>query len=905
MSQDGSGFWAGELDGLVGRDGALATVRSHLDTGSRTAVVTGIAGSGKTSVLAVATRACVADGRRVLALTCHESERDLPFGVLIDLLSSSPGAEEVLDLVVPSPTRAAVDALRLRLEVLTWLERVSEEQPVVLIVDDAHWCDESSLSVLGFVAHRLAGSAASVLVAARGDTAPMPFRRLPGVTLPPLPDRDATALLRHAGVKLDALTLPSVLERAAGNPLALLELGRAAADGAGGGAVPSSAEAAFRDQLAGLAAPTRHALLLAAAGDGDLQVLGRVLEPVGLLAALGPAETAGLVTVADRRVRFRHPLVRSAAYSMVPAADRHAAHASLAAAYDRDSERQAWHRAEASVVPDEEVAAALAEASDLALRRGATAEATRLMARAAELSVDRAARDSRLLHAVMVGSMSGAFEWAAEVATRLRAESTDPVIQLRAAHVSAYTLAQTDRSTAAARALTEVLEQTKDVDPFWGWSSLTTLAVLAYRRGTGDDEVAEWLEVYSRAMAGVDIPFPAIVPAAQAWIRAQLDPTCTPEGVLELVRDAPVPDYPAEVTGTHEMLLGAAAWLLDEPVIAIERLSRSVDLKRRADQPGEMTQTLIALALVQFSVGDFDAVEEAGRLIEDIAEARNQPYALVDAWELQARVAAVRGEVERARRLLDGVMLELPSEDALALEVTTRITMSWVRLAERDPQGAWNELRSIFHDDGEPRHLHICYRELGTYAYTAARAGATEELERVLAVAGRRLVHPRPYHRLQLARARALAAGEDAEQWHVAAVNDPAATRWPFELASAQLEYGVWLRRRHRATEARTQLRAARDTFARLGTRAWAELARGELRAAGVPTEVPAPSAWAGLTGQERQIAKMAASGMTNPEIAAALYLSPRTVSTHLYNAFPKLGVTSRAQLRDVVPDLT
>lgn len=905
MSQNGSGFWAGELDGLVGRDAVLATVRDHLDGGTRAAVVTGIAGAGKTAVLAVATRACVADGRLALTLTCHESERDLPFGMLVDLLSTSPGAEEVLDLVLPSPARAAVDALRLRLEVLAWLERVSEERPVVLIVDDAHWCDESSLSVLGFVAHRLAGSQASVVVAARGDTAPAPLRRLPSVTLPPLPDGDATALLRHAGVQLDALTLPSVLERAAGNPLALLELGRAAAAGAGGDAAPSSAEAAFRDQLAGLAAPTRQALLLAAAGDGDLHVLGRVLEPAGLLAALGPAETAGLVSVADRRVRFRHPLVRSAAYAMAPAAERHAAHASLAVAYGEDSERRAWHRAEASVVPDEEVAAALAEASDSALRRGATAEATRLMVRAAELSVDRAAREARLLLAVSIGSISGAFAWAADVATRLRAESIDPLIRLRAGHVAAYTLAQTDRSTAAARALSEVLEDTKDVDPYWGWSSLTTLAVLAYRRGTGDEEVAEWLEVYARATEGADVPFPAIVPAAQAWIRAQLDPTSTPDGVLELVRDAPVPNYPAEITGTHEMLLGAAAWMLDEPVIAIERLSRSIDLKRRADQPGEMTQTLIALALVQFSIGDFDAVEEAGRLIEDIAEARNQPYALVDAWELQARVAAVRGDVARARRLLDGVMLELPGEDALALEVTTQITMSWVRLAERDPQGAWNELRTIFDDHGEPRHLHICYRELGTYAYAAARAGATEELERVLEVAGRRLVDPRPYHRLQLCRARALAAGDDAEQWHVAAVNDRTAARWPFELANARLEYGSWLRRRYRATEARAQLRAALDTFARLGTVAWAELARTELRAAGVATEVAEPSAWADLTGQERQIARMAASGMTNPEIAAALYLSPRTVSTHLYNAFPKLGVTSRTQLRDVVPDLT
>lgn len=906
MDRAGSGVWAGERDGLVGRDAALTTLRELLDSGSRTAVVTGIAGAGKTSVLAVATRACAAEGRLVLALTCHETERDLPFGMLVDLLSTAPDAEDVLELVLPTSARPeAVDALRLRLEVLTWLERASEDRPVVVVVDDAHWCDESSLSVLSFVAHRLAGSNASVLVAARGDTAPPALRRHPGVTLPPLADAEASVLLRHAGFQLDALTLPSVLERAAGNPLALLELGRAAS-GTESGAVPSSVEAAFRDQVASLSDRTREALLLAAAGDGDLRVLGAVLEPAGLLAALGPAETAGLVHVSHHRVRFRHPLVRTAVYGLAPVAERHAAHASLAAAYDGDPERQAWHRAEAAVVPDEDVAAALAEASELARRRGATAEATRLMSRAAELSVDRSTREARMLDAVVVASAAGAFDWAVQAGMQLRQETDDPGIELRVAHITAYNLAQTDRSTAARRAVVGVLELVKDIDPFWGWSSLTTLGVLTYRSGGDTAELARWLEVYQRGMEGVDAPFPEIIPAATALVRLQIDPTVTPPGALELVRDTPVADHhPVEVSATHEMILGAVAWLIDEPAIAIERLGRSIDMKRRANQPGEMTQTLIALALVQFAVGDYDAVDEAGRLIQDIAEARSQSYALLDAWDLQARVAAIRGDVDRARTLLDRVHLELPTEEALGFEVTVRVTMAWMRLVERDAQGAWNAVRWMFGEDGEPRHAHICYREIGTYANAAVRAGAMGELERVLALAEHRLQDPRPYHRFQLARVRALVEGEDAEPWHLAAVNDPDAGRWPFELANARLEYGAWLRRRHRATEARVQLQAALEVFVRLGTRAWVDLARVELRAAGVATEVPEPSAWAGLTGQERQVARMAASGMTNPEIAAALYLSPRTVSTHLYNAFPKLGVTSRAQLRDVVPDLT
>ncbi|KQW53229.1 hypothetical protein ASC77_02745 [Nocardioides sp. Root1257] len=897
------GAWSGARDGLVGRDETLATLRDLLDQSHRTAVVTGIPGAGKTSVLTVLARAEAAEGRLVLSLTCHASERHLAFGVLVDLLSRAPGAEDVLDLVLPGTT-GAVDPLRLRLAVLGWLEELAEERPVVVIVDDAQWCDDSSLSVLGFVAHRIAGSDVSVIASARGTTAPDPLLGHPQVVLPPLSDRDARFLLRQAGLLIDALTLPSVIDRAAGNPLALLELGRAATSDGSFDAVPSSVEAAFGEQVALLPAATRDVLLLASTGDGDLRVLGRIVEPDRLLDDLAPAEDAGLVSVVDHVVRFRHPLVRAAALSSASTSARLSAHARLASSYD-DPERSAWHRAEATLVPDADVAAALVVASDLAQRRGASAESARMMARAAELSVDRADREERLLQAAQINSWAGDFAWTARIGTQLRTETDDPEIRVRAGHIAAYALAQTQESSAARRALTEVLGELVEAAPFWGWSSLTTLAVLTYRAGWDVAEVAEWLGALERAQESAQADFPAIVPAAQAWIRLQIDPTSRPPGIVELVRDAPVPDYPLEVSATHEMLLGAAGWLLDEPALATERLNRSIELMRRADAPGAMTQTLIALALVKFTVGDYDAVDQAGRLVLDIGEARNQLYAIVDGYELQARAAAIRGDVERARELCDRVLLEIPVGEALALEVTVRVTLSWLRLAAQDVQGAWHEVRWIFHDDGEPRHRHICYRELGYYAATAVRAGATDELARVLAVAERVLVDPRPYHRLELARARALAAGEDAEPWHRRAVEDPAAGQWPFELANAQLEYGAWLRRRHRQTEARLQLQSALDTFTRLGTRAWAEMARSELRAAGVATGAPEASAWADLTGQEREVVRLAASGKTNPEIAATLYLSPRTVSTHLYNAFPKLGVTSRGQLRDVVPDPT
>lgn len=908
MGQNGSGFWAGERDGLVGRDETLTTLRELLDTGSRTAVVTGIPGAGKTSVLEVVARAEAADGRLVLPLTCHASERPLAFGMLVDLLMLAPGAESILESILPTTSRAfAVDALRLRLEVLAWLERLGEERPVVVILDDAQWCDESSLSVLGFVSRRLAGTRTSLLAAARGDAPPPALVGNPDVALPALDDRDAAVLLRRAGVHLDSLAAPVVIERAAGNPLALLELGRAAVLGRAVEATPSSVESAFGQQVALLPERTRAVLLLAAAGDGEVSVLARAVGPDRLPDDLAPAEDAGLVRVSDRVVRFRHPLVRSATYGAASTADRLAAHARLSEAHHDDPERSAWHRAEATVVPDEQVAEALALASGLAQRRGATPEAARLMIRAAELSVDRSTRDGRMLEAVLINTSAGRFDWVAEIGTRLRLESPDPVIQIRAAHLAAYALAQMERSGDARRALVHVLERLEHADPALGWSTLTTLAVLAYRTGRNTDEVAAWLDAYDRASeTAPETENSFLVPACRAWIRMQIDPVSRPADILELIRDAPPSESEiGQLAAAQEMMLGAAAWMLDEPALATERLEAAVAIMRREDKPGQMTQTLVALALVRFSVGDFDGVDQAARLVLDIAEATNQSWAITDAAELQARVAAVRGDTERARELCDRLLLELTPGESVALEATLRTTMSWVRLAERDVQGAWQDVRWLFDDDGEPRHVHISYRELGHYAASAVRAGATDELLRVLEVAERRLAVPRAYHRLELARARALATGEDAEQWHVAAVTDPEAARWPFELASAQLEYGAWLRRRHRQAEARLQLGPAVETFTRLGARPSADLARAELRAAGVATEDPERSAWADLTGQEREVVRLAASGMTNPEIAAALYLSPRTVSTHLYNAFPKLGVTSRAQLRDVVPEMT
>ena len=493
------------------------------------------------------------------------------------------------------------------------------------------------------------------------------------------------------------------------------------------------------------------------------------------------------------------------------------------------------------------------------------------------------------------------------LAERIRRESTDQAVRAEAGRQLAYALAQSMRQGRAMDALDVALEELLAVDVDGGWGSLTTLASLAYQTGRDTQRVRVWYDRYVRDAEPAPGPYAELSLAARDWVAASMAPLSRPADLVRRVRDTPSLDreLPEELVASHEMLLGATAWLLDEPHIASRRLGKAAEMMRHAASQRHLIQTLMGLGQVQFDSGSYAAATDSARLMVDIAEAENLSYYRSVGRELMARAAAVTGDAVTARTEAEGILADLDIGECAALEANLRVTLARTHQVAGDLHHSYEQLRSLFDRDGRPIHAHVCYRALGDLAAAAVRADQSRAVSVVIEQAQSHLDGTgNARYSVILHRALALlAAGDEAEAFFEMAISDPGAERWPLELANAQLDYGVWLRRERRTTEARQHLSAAQQAFARIGASAWVSTAEAELRAAGVGQPTGSGSTWGDLTAQERQIVQLAASGMTNREIGQQLFLSPRTVSTHLYHAFPKLGVTSRSQLRDLLAD--
>ena len=880
-------------------------------------VIRGDPGIGKTALLDYAARrADVAAGpdgvgMRVIRVRGVESEAELPFAGLHLLLRSAldhlpalpPTQQDALGAALGLRRAGPYDRFLVGVAVLSLLAELAEDRPLVCLVDDAHWLDGASASALVFAARRLDAEGIAIIFAARDDHAVFPASGLRVLRLGGLDAASAAALLADHAKGLAPTAQSRILAEASGNPLGLIELPAAylaappAAGWPGGTALALTdrLQQAFEGQIRRLPADTRTMLLAAASEDsGDLGVL---LDAAGALgveaAALGQAEQAGLVGIADRTVTFRHPLVRAALYHGATLSQRLAVHRALAGALlsPADADRRAWHLAAAATAPDEQVAAELERTAGEARARSGYAAAVAAYERAAQLSTDLEARPRRLAAAAEASVETGDLDHARGLAARAAAQTTDPVVQARLANVRARADVTQGQLHAAHRLLVEGAGQIAGLDAQQATRMLAfAMHIASY---AGDRGLVAGTAGQLEAVGGS--PGEPFTPYVQLMLRLARQVAERPGEDLPALPDLVAQARRSRSGDPYDLTMIAMAALVTGRIPdARDLLGTLVADARALGRIGWLPTLLICLAQALLLDGRHcDALASATEALR-IARDTGQPQWTSDLNGIMAYLAAVEGDQDRCRQLTEAALAEPASASITAARVWVQWALGLLDLGRGRPDTALVQLETIWQG---PRRYHAsALLSAPDLVEAAVRVGqperAAEPLARFSDWARRADV---PALEALAERCRALLeAGEEAEQHYLTALK---LHDGPFEQARTQLLYGAWLRRARRKSDARTQLRTAMDTLDRIHAAPWAEQARAELTAA----DATAPRTdWASsprLTPQELQVARLAAQGLSNRDIAAQLFLSPRTVGYHLYKAFPKLGITSRSQL--------
>jgi DNA-binding CsgD family transcriptional regulator len=910
---------------IIGREAGVARLRGLIDAvrqASQVLLVIGEAGMGKTALLADAAERARSAGMRVLSVTGRESESKLAFAGLHQLLrpvlpraAGLPGrqAQALLGALGLAADPVAPDRLITGVAVLTLFSDLSERTPVLVVADDAHWLDRSSLDALAFVSSRLDAERVVLLLGARGQAPPSGFDRgFPELQLEPLSAADAGRLLDGQPHPPRGRARAQVLAQAAGNPMALIELAKViAADPAASrrwAAEPlplgDRLRAVITSRFAALPEQAQAALLLAAVADGpDLSAAAsRGAGPDAL--ALAPAEQLGLVKVDRTGLQFSHPLVRSAIYHSAPFAQRAAAHRQLAEALYDQPDRRAWHLAAAALHPDEHVASLLEATATQAQHRGGAAAAALAMERAAELSPDPADQARRLVAAASVAVPTGQADWVQDLAARALAVTADPELRLTARRDAGWALAWSGQRTAALSELISVVEEASHDLPALAWDALSSAATVAYQSGmpASRDAVRRTLDLLERQGPPPAGEGPRIdVNALKLWIRASTDPVASRSQLLPYLHQiAGSPLEEPSLWGT-----GSAAWILDESDLAIRLLEDAMHRLRAPGVRGTSGGGLTVLGWAYIDTGRWDKALEVAAEAAGMAEANQMEIVAASADVITATVFAMRADSGAARRHTARALATVDPAECGLVAARARRALGVAALADGSYLLAFTQLRGLFSEDGTPLHNYASYLGVADLAAAAVRADRRMEGCDVIS---RALSHldgmASPRLEQLIARARGILADPaKSEAYFDKALADPAGDQWPFERAQLRLDHAEWLRRRRRINDAKPVLTQALGTFRRLRAQSWAQRAEAELRACGVAvTGVPGErnALWE-LTPQQRQIVSLASDGLTNREIGDRLFLSPRTVSSHLYRSYPKLGVAGRHQLRDVI----
>ncbi|WP_370372577.1 AAA family ATPase [Catenulispora sp. GP43] len=919
---------------LVGREAELDQISRLVTAGrtsSRALLLLGEAGTGKTSLLSAAVEVARGLGTDVLISEGCEGETDQSFAALHQLLLSlradlaglPPHLREALETAFGViPATRPTDSMLLRIAVLTLLADVSRRRPLLLIVDDVQFFDRDSLDVLSFVMRRLAAEPVTVLLAARGLTPPEGIvTGLPVLVLGPLDSGAAARLLEVQPQAPTGRARLDVLEQAAGNPLAIIELSRAFRGGTAYG-LPGSGlsqtlriQEMFAAQLRSLPAATQRLVLYAAAAS-DHTELGIIMKAAGAGADLdlwAPAEDAGLIALAGDRVAFRHPLVRTASYQGAPMHQRQQAHTDLAAALADQPALRAWHLAAAAVGPDESVAAALEESAEAVELRSGFFAAARALERAAEVSPSEADRARRYAKAVRAASNAGDTSWVRELYAKVAALTQDADVLGVAASGASMALCLYGNQREAFHVLSSALESEPPPAPRTALVLASILPAVAIHSGL--PEVRLFMAAVEGGLEIVDdsdSPFPELArietcDALRAVVRASADPVAEAALLLQRTRQADAVDAAAGITDiTRLSAIAGIAWLADESDVCVESFRRTYAMLRAYGSIALAATTLAPMTTALIDTGRWSEADEQLAEISTLAVVHNMRALETEATALRVTLQALRGRSADGAAATDLNWNRVDLEENRATQVWLLRAAATAATAAGDFEGAYRHLRQLFDDDSAPLHYFLSPRSVADLATAAHRTGRHQDVAPIVA-AVREAVGPDPTTRMTLLlhHAEALVGeAKNTEQHFRLAVVNPAAEQWPLARAQARLHYAQWLRRRRRPLDARALLAAALETFNRLGADGLADEARAELRASGVAMASDTPDPLSALTAQEQQIVRMAARGLSNREIGEQLLLSPRTIGSHLYRVYPKLGVSSRHQLRDFFDDL-
>ena len=886
---------------------------------SQVLVLRGEAGIGKTALLDFLLER--AAGCRVARAAGVESEMELAFAGLHQLCSPYLDRLEKL----PSPQAQALattfgllpghspDHFLVGLAVLTLLSEVAEERPLVCVVDDAQWLDHASVQTLEFVARRLAAEPVAMVFAARQSDEEPSLAGLPELAVRGLGNRDAAALLDSAVAgPLDPRVRDRILAESQGNPLALLELPRGqppaelafGATGAAATPLIHRLEQGFLRRLGLLPRQSRQLLLTAAAEPvGDVPLLWRAVERMGIATDAATAvEAQGWIELRDR-VRFRHPLVRSAVYRSASLAERREVHQALADVTDPDvdPDRRAWHRARAAVGPDEAVAAELERSAGRAVSQGGIAAAAAFLETAAALTPDPARRAGRFLDAGQAKATSGAFD---DALALLAVAQGGPLDEIGRARIDLLRAQISYNSTHGTEALPLFLAAARRLEPLDArlaretYLEALSAALFAGRLAVGDG-------IRQVAAAVREAPASDEPTKADLLLNGVAVLYTAGYGAAAPLLHRAVHAYDSEDLTLEEALRGA--WLAAVAAVDLwddahwDALTRRhLDAVRAA---GALSVMPLALnSRVIFDLFSGDLAEAASLVLEGrwIAEVTSGENTLTPIGEVC--LAALRGGPEHTEHLIQAGL----DDDVVQGQGVAVTLMHWARAVLCNGLAHYDDaLEAARQATAEPLELGATKLALPEVVEAAVHSGQTavaatalEQLSEMARASGTE------YALAVEAGSRALLSrAGTAEELYREAIERLARTRISVGSARAQLRYGEWLRREGRRVDARTELRAAHEALTALGIEGFAERARRELLATGETVRKRTVETYGELTSQEAHIAQLAAEGLTNPEIAAALYISPRTVEWHLRKIFSKLGVGTRRQLRRSLAD--